>query len=89
MCIYIYIYVHIKSTTKVEEIATLRFSLTEGKYRQIRRMFEYIGRLLQNTDNTKHKQISTLYISTSKHIESGESGFLHLRGSKGVTRKGV
>lgn len=38
---------------KTDEIATIKFTLKEGKYRQIRRMFEYIGHPVKSIKRTE------------------------------------
>lgn len=43
----------VEQESKVEEIATIKFSLTEGKYRQIRRMFEYVGHPVKSIKRTQ------------------------------------
>eukprot|EP00933_Yihiella_yeosuensis_P018839 TRINITY_DN15366_c0_g2_i1.p1 TRINITY_DN15366_c0_g2~~TRINITY_DN15366_c0_g2_i1.p1 ORF type:complete len:666 (+),score=103.55 TRINITY_DN15366_c0_g2_i1:101-2098(+) len=75
--------IQIEMTSKVEEICTITFSLNEGKYRQIRRMFEYIGHPVK-----KIKRIQYGLLKLDRELKFGEWRMLspkEIRRLKGPT----
>jgi len=68
---------------KVQEIATLKFSLKQGRYRQIRRMFEFIGHPVRSI-----KRIAFGLLQLDRRLKAGDWRMLtakEIRQLKGPT----